>query len=269
MNDSPDGCHSCFYEGVVRHRRHLPVPHEFQYRLFMVYLDLEELPRLLGGAGLWSSRWPALARFRRSDHLGDPRLPLDACVRAAVAAEVGFTPAGPIRLLTNLRYFGFLMNPVSFYYCFDAQGERVEALVAEVHNTPWNERHCYVLDTRDAQFGRPLAAEHDKVFHVSPFLPIEMRYRWRLTVPGEALRVHIQNLAESKRPFDATLSLERRPWSAWQRLRLLTRYPFMTGQVFAGIYWQALRLWWRGIPYVPHPGSLRSSADPSSKVISS
>src|SRR5271165_3064736 len=205
---------SCFYQGTVRHRRWIPVPHAFRFRLFLVYVDLAELDLLFGRRGIWSTRWPALARFRRRDHLGDPRQPLEQSVRDLVGSRLGFRPSGPIRLLTHFRYCGFLMNPVSLYYCFNSGGEFVEAVVAEVNNTPWNEQHCYVLDTRGRTTGDRLEATHPKAFHVSPFLSLAMDYHWRLNTPSERLVVHIENLAPGeKKPFDATLVLFRTPLS--------------------------------------------------------
>lgn len=254
---------SCLYEGEVRHRRFRPAAHAFQYRLFLACLDLDEVDSLLGRRGLWSIRRPALARFCRADHLGDPARPLADCVRELVETRTGWRPSGPIRLLTHLRYFGYLINPVSFYYCYDASGERVEAVVAEVNNTPWNERHCYVLDLRGQSSPR-FKARHPKTFHVSPFLSLQMGYRWSLTAPGERLAVRIVNEDSLGKPFEATLVLRRRPFTAWQRCRALLRYPFMTIQVVAAIYWQALRLWWKGVPYVPHPGPPASAGAPVS-----
>jgi len=231
-----------------------PVPHGFSYRLFMLYLDLAELPDVFRGRWLWSSSRPALARFRRRDHLGDPAVPLDRAVRQLVAERTGSAPAGPIRLLTHLRYFGFVFNPVSFYYCFDAEDRRVETVVAEVNNTPWGERHCYVLPA-SADTGR--AGHHRfaarKAMHVSPFMPMDIDYDWRLSDPGERLTVHIENHREGAKLFDATLDLERRELSGRSLAAALARFPLMTLQVVLLIHWQALRLWLKKVPIHDHP----------------
>jgi uncharacterized protein len=189
--------HSCLYEGTVRHRRWTPIQHAFRFRLFLVYVDLGELDQVFGRHGIWSTRWPALARFRRADHLGDPREPLEESVRELVRSHLGFRPVGAIRLLTHFRYCGFQMNPVSLYYCFDSGATVVDAVVAEVNNTPWNKQHVYVLDMRGQLDSRRLEATHSKEFHVSPFLNCEMDYHWRLNTPGKRLVVHIENLTES------------------------------------------------------------------------
>jgi DUF1365 family protein len=163
---------SCIYEGQVKHARVKPAKHQFSYRLFLMYLDLAELESLFRKRWLWSTSRPALARFRRSDHLGPADQPLDEAVRDLVETR----PNGPIRLLTNLSYFGYCFNPVSFYYCFSAEGEKVEYIVSEVNNTPWGERDTYVLKC-DA----PSVADSSwrfnptKKMHVSPFMPMLIR----------------------------------------------------------------------------------------------
>jgi uncharacterized protein len=252
MSDRSPKLQSCLYAGTVRHRRFSP-EHAFQYWLFLLYLDLSELDVVFHGRWLWSTRRAAAARFRRDDHLGNPGRPLDECVRDLVEASAGTRPVGPVRLLTQLRYFGYVMNPVSLYYCFDASGEAVEAVVAQVNNTPWGERHCYVIPWTPGRSADETTARHDKVFHVSPFLPMDMQYHWRLSAPGRQLRVEIENHRHGVREFAATLSLERRPITSASLAAVLLRHPFMTGRIAGAIYWQALRLWWKGARFYPHP----------------
>jgi len=245
---------SCLYEGWVSHRRHLPTTNRFRYRLFMVYLDLDELPSLFEKRWLWSASRPNLAWFRRADHLGDSSTGLSESVRDLVTERTGSRPSGPVRLLTHLRYFGYGFNPVSFYYCFDATDTKVETIVAEVNNTPWGEQHCYVLPAQSDALERE-AHHHQlrKAFHVSPFMDMNQDYTWRLGEPGERLSVHMVNYASQQRLFDATLHLERREMSGPALARALARFPLMTVQVVALIYYQALRLWLKRTPLYTHP----------------
>jgi DUF1365 family protein len=245
---------SAIYEGWVRHRRFEPVEHEFSYRLFLMYLDLDELPGLFDPYPLWSARRRAAARFRREDFMGDPARALDECARDAVEAETGNRPAGPVRLLAGLRYLGHSFNPVSFYYCFDSAGERVEAVVADVENIPWGERHAYVL-ARGQREGQVLSDEMDKALHVSPLMGMDQTYRFRAGEPGERLAVHIESRprAQEGRTFDATLSLRRHELSQPRMAWMLARYPAMSLRVVAKIYAQSLRLKLKGARYFPHP----------------
>ncbi len=247
---------SCVYEGRIRHRRFTPVAHEFEYPLFLMYLDLDDLPQLFDGSLAWSARRPALARFRRSDYLGagDGR-PLRDSVLELVEERIGRRPQGPVRLLTQLRQYGFSFNPVTLYYCFGADGSRVEAVAAEVTNTPWRERHAYVLERGGD--GPVLADRFAKEFHVSPFLGMDGDYEWRVSEPGDSLQVHIENRESSRPVFDATLSLERRALEPKVLRRLLIRYPAASLAVVARIYLQALRLKLKGVQHHPHPGCAR------------
>jgi DUF1365 family protein len=246
--------HSAIYEGSVRHRRFTPVSNEFSYRLFMMYLDLAELPEVFRGRLFWSTDHFNLACLRRRDHLGDPAVSLEEAVRRLVLERTGVRPTGPIRLLTHLRYFGHCFNPVSFFYCYDPSGEKVETVVAEVMNTPWHERYCYVLTETMNEHHPPWKRyRFPKTFHVSPFIDMNVRYDWRFLPPGERLQAHMEDHVEGHKLFDATLSLRRRPITGVALARVLARYPLMTVQVVAKIHWQALRLWRKGAPFYAHP----------------
>lgn len=265
--------HSAIYRGSLRHRRLSPRPHDFRYPLFLMYLDLAELDTVFRGRWLWSTVRAAVARFDRRDHLGDPALPLDAAVRDLVRERTGRRPGGPIRLLTHLRYFGHCFNPVSFYYCFDATDSRVVTVVAEVNNTPWGERHCYVIEGADvpdsagsAAVG--LQAVTPKAMHVSPFMPMALNYAWRFSAPEARLAVHMQLLEDAeiagaqRKVFDATLDLRRLPVTGPNLAGVLLRHPLMTLQVIGAIHWQALRLWLKRVPVHTHPQPLQPGPAP-------
>ena len=243
---------SALYEGTVRHRRFAVREHAFRHRVSMAYLDLDELPGLLGGR-LVAPR-PGLARFRRADHLGDPSRPLADAVRDVVAEQTGAAPGGPVRILTHLRTLGHCFNPVSFYYLHERDG-RLGAVVAEVTSTPWGERHAYVLPRGDA--GRVLGGDMAKAMHVSPFMGLDQRYVWRAAEPGRTLSVHIESREGAERVFDATLSLERSPLTRRTLARSCARYPAATLRVLALIYSHALVLKLKGVPVHARPERVR------------
>jgi DUF1365 family protein len=245
---------SCIFEGQLKHRRYTPVEHEFEYRLFMLYLDLAELDEVFRGRWLWSVKRRALARFRRSDHLGDPNQPLEHSVRDLVEERTGRRPTGPIRLLTQLSYLGYGFSPVCFYYCFDAADETVETIVTEVNNTPWGEQYCYVLSDQATTSDNKLKRfELRKEFHVSPFMDMDVDYEWKFTDPAERVHVHMENLKNGDKFFEATMRLERSDISGPALARLLVVYPLITMRVVIGIYWQSFRLWLKRCPVHDHP----------------
>jgi DUF1365 family protein len=255
---------SAVYVGHIRHRRRSPA-HAFTFPLFMVYLDLAELDAVFSLTRLWGRSRFCPAQFRREDYLSRGGLGLDESVRNCVQEHLGFRPTGPVRMLTHLRYFGFIFNPVTFYYCFD-QADHIVAIVAEITNTPWRERHVYALDTGAASRNRAddqlLRWRFDKDFHVSPFLPMDMENDWAFTPPGGKLVVHM-NLRDRRRnkAFDATLLMRRREMTPGLLRGMLVRYPLMTARVIAKIHFEALKLWLKRAPVFRHPG--RRPSDPT------
>lgn len=243
---------SCIYEGRVNHARQVPVPHAFTYRLFMMYLDLDELPSVFNRYWLWSTSGTAVARFRREHHLGENNQPLGDAVRDLVEADSGKRPSGPIRLLTNLSYFGYCFNPVSFYYCFDGTGSQVEFIVAEVNNTPWGEQNCYVMDCSANPHG-PWRFAPIKKMHVSPFMPMDVDYSWLLSKPAEQLAVSMTNKKDGEKIFNAAMTLGRTPITSGSLASVLLRFPFQSAKIIISIYWQALRLWLKKVPLYAHP----------------
>ena len=255
--------HSAIYEGVVRHRRFEPKTHALSYRLFMLALDLDELDAVFKGPAkcLWSVGQLNVACLLRKDHFGDPLMSIKDCVLDEVEKVSGRRPAGRVLMLAHLRTFGYVMNPATIYYCFDSAGERVEAVVVEIHNTPWGERHVYALPVQPglpalpAEAGGPgaLRFRFKKAFHVSPFMPMDHDYDWRFNVPGEKLVVSMKNLDHGRRVFDASLSLSRRPITAARLNLMLLKHPLITVKVVAAIYGNALLLYLKRVPFVPHP----------------
>ncbi len=247
---------SAIYEGTLAHARRAPRAHAFAYGVYLLYLDLDELPELLAGPGPLSAGRFGLLSFHRPDYLGGAG-DLAAAARARAAAALGVAPRGPVRLLTHARSLGYVFNPVSFYYCFAEDGRTLEAVVAEITNTPWGERHTYVV--RATAGGA--AAELAKGFHVSPFFGMDQTYRWRFQLPGKALAVEMRNEEAGREVFRARLALRRRPWSAPALWRAALRQPLITWKVHAAIYWQALRLWAKRVPFHPHPAKSAALAE--------
>ena len=249
---------SAIYRGWVRHRRYAPRSHAFTYRMFMLLLDLDETQALSRNLPLFGTQDRAPVRFRRSDHWGDPAQPLKESILDLVEARIGTRPKGSVRLLTQPRVWGIGFNPISVYYCYGGNPDALEAVVAEVTNTPWRERMCYVLP--GAEPGQSLAATFDKAMHVSPFMPMDQQYRWRGRRPGKRLAVHLESHEQGELRLDATLSLQRLPLTSANLASCLVVQPLSTVKVTAAIHWEALRLVLKRVPFHPHPGAIHGAA---------
>jgi DUF1365 family protein len=230
--------------GNVRHRRFTPVEHALNYHLFMPCLDLDEIEALQSKVWGFGQKWWHWARFKREDYLGSGDL--KQAVLDKVHQMSGQTVEGSVKAVIHLRYFGIYFSPVNFYYIYDQQGEWCY-LLAEVSNTPWNERHYYLLDAQDESTWK-----HNKAFHVSPFNPIEQQYQWKIKPLNEKLSVHLECHRERKE-FDATMKMSKHPFSSKVLLKHLIVTPVMAVKVMTGIYWHALKLWIKGAPFYSHP----------------
>ncbi len=239
---------SCIYHGHVWHERRTPVHNTFRYPLFLMFIDLAELESIFNGHPLWSARRPAPAWFRREDYLEPRAKPLIKAVHECARAHTGREPEGPVRMLTHLRYFGHCFNPVTFYFCYDKDGERPEIVISEITNTPWRQRHQYVLDlTKEEKRAGKFEFRFRKNFHISPFMPMDIDYLWRIEEPGARFFVHMAAYRQE------ALRLSRQEITRGSLTRLLLRYPVMTLQVVARIYWQALVLQFKRSPVYDNP----------------
>lgn len=237
---------SAIYSGWVEHIRHRPAYHRFRYQVFMLYLDLDEIEQVFSLSKLWSSqsRWSP-AFFKRSDYLGDASKPLKDEVFRTIREQTGQHFNGSVRLLSNIRYFGFVINPISTYYCFD-EHEHLKYVVVEVTNTPWNEKIAYVLTCQENE--ERLNTTFQKGLHVSPFNPMNMTYHWRSKLPEQQLFIRLSATEADSVVLDANLFLKREKLSGALLTKKVIQYPFMTVKVAIAIYWEAMRLLFKNVP---------------------
>jgi DUF1365 family protein len=248
------GLNSRLFQGWIRHRRYLPKKHSFKYPVFMSWMDLDELDQVSAISPFWSLERFNLVGFYRSDYLDNTEPNLSDAVKNRIQAQTGESFKGRICLLTHLRFLGFGFNPVSFYFCFPEGSEQPRFILADINNTPWNERYCYVLDAGEKPLhNNKLIFEFDKEFHVSPFMPMQQHYRWQFKLQQSNLTIHMQLQQDNACCFDATLQLKTQAMTAPAMRNLPLRYPFLTLSVVLSIYWQALRLWLKGVPFYGHP----------------
>jgi uncharacterized protein len=246
---------SAIYEGSVVHSRRHPIDHRFAYRISMPLVYLDELEDLCRLHPLWSAGRANVVSYRRADYLGRGATSLEESVRDIVQERLGWRPSGPIAMLAHPRTWGWLFNPIALYYCFEPSTGAVEALVAEVTNTPWHERHAYVV-------GAPGIHHFPKALHVSPFFGMDGTYALSYEPPDRNLSLRLDLLEGETQVFHAGLHLQRREVNRKELGRLLWSHPFMTARVSAAIYRQAFSLWREGAPFVAHPGRCKAVAKP-------
>ena len=246
----PDG----IYRGWVQHSRHSPKVHRFRYPLAMVLLDVAKLEKRFSQSRWWSLEGFNAISFYRKDYLPDvPGERLQEAVMYLIRQQCGQVFNGTVKILTQPRYFGVVFNPVTYYFCYN-DDQALAYIVTEITNTPWNERHSYVfavpLDSGDsAHF------DFDKQFHVSPFMPMDLQYHWRFSLRDDSANVHMVLLKNGERQFDATMATSQQPLTKRAMARLPVQYPMQTLLVVWRIYWQALRLWLKRVPFYDHPNT--------------
>jgi DUF1365 family protein len=241
---------SCLYECRVLHQRFSPKRHRFEYGIFMLAVDLDELDSLHQKLRLFSRNRANLYEFRDRDHLVTPSSASDlrGHLTAWLATQgVDLPPDGRVVLVTLPRVFGYLFAPVSFYFCHHADGRPIGA-VAEVQNT-FGELKPYFVPSEPSQDRERFRLIVPKHFYVSPFSPLDLCFDFKLRSPGNRLEIGVNDVAGDQTVLVSTLVGQRRPLTDAELLRLTLRYPLVTLRVIALIHWQALRLWWRRLPW--------------------
>jgi len=244
------------YEGYIRHRRFTPFKNVFKYPIFMMYFDISKVEQLFNKKSIFFNiNKPSIVSFNRKDYHRNQIKCLDTAVRDTLKNKFEFDAKGPIRILTHLRYFGYCFNPVSFYYCFDKEDKVVESIMAEVTNTPWNERYTYFISELDSK--KNFISSMKKQFHVSPFWDMDHNYDWYFTSPNKKITVNMKNFKDNMKVFDASLNLKRKNLNFKNLLNQIIRYPFITIKVFLRIHWQAFKLWLKGATFYTHPDKIK------------
>lgn len=239
---------SAIYKGVVYHQRSLPKLHKFSYQIYLYWIKLNEIDQLASSIKGFGNTKKGLnaVKFRREDYLGDPNVPLQQAVltRMNELRPQNVAPLeGDVFMLGQVRTFGLYFSPVNLYY-LRAKNGSFSHLLAEVSNTPWNERHHYLIDLANQK-------DMDKAFHVSPFNPIDMVYKWQVQQPNEDLKLHLSCYKQQKH-FEAALDLQKIPLSSATLRQALISIPSMTIKTVAGIYWQATKLFFKRMPIYMH-----------------
>lgn len=239
---------SAIYQGEVNHYRFVPKKNKFKYKIFMTYLDLDELGHIFDNITFWSdNNSKNLAYFKRDDYLKPSNTPLKDIVKKIIFDKTKVNHTGPIRMLTHLRILGCCFNPVTFYYCFNETDTNLDFVIAEITNTPWDERHQYLVDLR-YQDDKPFS----KAFHISPFMDMDMQYDWKFNLPKDKLHIDMK-VNKEKCYLNVNLALNKKPITKSNMNYLLLKSSLINYKVIWGIYWQAAKLYLKKFPFYDHP----------------
>ena len=249
------------YRGRLWHRRESPA-HEFDRDMLLARVDVDAVDAAPKGGLQLVRGWPI--SLRAKDHLPDPKSPgrsLAERARSLVESVTGSAPRGRLQLISQPRAFGLTFNPVSFIYCLD--GDRIQTVIAEVTNTPWGERHAYVLSAGETLADGQICFESPKALHVSPFFEMDLQYSFAFEPPGKRLRLSITNHREDLPVFTAGLALDRIASIGESMSPKVFRHAWMPGETLIGIYYQAALLAWKRTPFHPHPSKLPAKLAPA------
>ena len=249
---------SALYIGTIEHRRLAPIENIFSYSVCYYFIDLDEVKTLFRWPLFFSYETPAVLSFWRKDYLGKKEIPLKQAIKNILFEKTEKEFNGSIKLLTNISYFGFCFNPVSFYYCYSATDGSLEYVISEITNTPWGEKHQQVFRFDQNEVKKTF--QFPKDFHVSPFMPMSIDYTWVFHRPKEDLFVYMQNRNKGEKNliFDSTLKLKRKNINLVTILASFLKFPFITFKTMIAIYYQAAKLYIKRTPFYTHPSKEKS-----------
>lgn len=237
---------SCLYETRIMHHRLIPCEHRFEYKFFSFYVDLDELDAIVA-----HSRWVSRNRFNvyafhDRDHVTRGGLTLKESVEAYLADRRVDIQGGRVMLLTFFRTWGYVFNPVSFYFCFD-RNQRPVGVIPEVGNT-FGELKLFYIDGHHGQ-GDEFHQSVDKFYYVSPFTRLNDQFDFCLSIPGEKLNIQVDTSRQGRKVILTEMTGQRQEWTDQNLLRLTWRFPWVTLKVITLIHWHALRLWLKRVPF--------------------